>query len=139
MKRHGCDIELVNIPSAINLDSSWRSTAQRDLQKNDKIFTLVCFWNLQQQYQTHLASLSIAKGSQLASFDALPMHLLYVLVVQSLCWYMYSRLPPFKFQRRPPRSIQVPTESPRFTVRPRNFSPLPCLISYLSEDDVQQQ
>ena len=27
MKVHGCVIELVNIYSAINLDSSWRSTA----------------------------------------------------------------------------------------------------------------
>ena len=110
---------------------------QRDLQKNNWIYMLVCFWNLQEQYQTHLVSLSIATGYQTASFDALPMHLLYVLVVLSLCWYSGS--PPLQSQRRPSRSIQLPNESPRLTVRPRNFSPLSCRISNLSEDDVQQQ
>ena len=46
---------------------------QRDLQKNNWIFMLVCFWNLQQQYQTHLASLSIARGYQGKPFDILSM------------------------------------------------------------------
>ena len=55
---------------------------QRDLQKHNWIFILVCFWNFPHQYQTHLASLAIARGYQLASFDILPMHSLCIIVVQ---------------------------------------------------------
>lgn len=48
-----------------------------------------------------------------------------------------SRL--LKFQHRPPRSIQLPTKQPRFAGKPYNLFSLPRLISYRSEDDVQQQ
>lgn len=46
---------------------------------------------------------------------------------------------PMQFQRRPPRSLQVPTKSPTCAENPWNFSSLPCLISYLSADNVKRQ
>ena len=137
MRDYASDIEFVNIPCAINLDPSWRSMANeicRKMIRFSHLFASIIYHTSTKHIPRPFQSLGYTKRRLLVPF---PCSSCISMSFNNIIGNLSSRL--LKFQHRPPRSIQVPTESPRFAVKPYNFSSLPRLMSYLSEDDVQQQ
>ena len=137
--RRGCatDIKFVIISWFIGPDPSWRSMANEISRKMTRFSYLFA------SIMSHTSTKHTPRPFQSIGY------IKRRLLIPSLCsscismsfnniiGNLSSRL--LKFQHQPPRSIQVPKESPRCAGKPYNFSSLPHLISHLSEDDAEQQ
>ena len=130
-------IEFVIISWFIGPDPSWRSMAtaiSRKITRFSYLFASIISHTSTKHIPRPFQSLGYTKRRLLMPFPCISC---ISLSFNNIIGNQSSRL--LKFQHRPPRSIQVPSKSPRLAGKPYNFSPLSRLISYLSEDDVKQQ